>query len=295
MLNVFSLHKGSLQADFIMIKPRIFLLLCLTVLAQGCSIADKFAKNLSVAVLENNDPQIVADGLPAYLLLLDSMIVDDPEDGDMLRSAASLNSAYGLFVKEPDRQKLLADKALNYASQAICLHDNRTCQLTQQNFKEVEKLISTLDKGDITMLYTFGATWASWIQVNNSDWNAIAKIAQVKLIMSKVLQLDETFEHAGAHLYMGVLNSLLPKALGGKPELGKQHFEKAIKLSNNTNLMAKVLYAQHYARLMFDQPLHDRLLNEVLQAKASTPGMTLINTLAQKQASELLKSSTEYF
>jgi len=276
-------------------RTRLLFLLCLIIFTYGCSIADKFARNLSTAVLESNDPQIVADGLPAYLLLLDSMIVDDPEDAAMLRSAASLNNAYGIFVTDADRQKLLADKALNYAGKAICLHDQRACKLTEQNFKEVEKLINTLDQDDISMLYTFGVAWASWIQVNHSDWNAIAKIAQVKLIMSKVLQLDETFEHAGAHLYMGVLNSLLPAALGGKPELGKQHFEKAIELSNNTNLMAKVLYAQHYARLVFDQQLHDRLLNEVLQAKTSVPGLTLINTLAQKQARELLKDSAEYF
>jgi len=278
-----------------MIPARLLFILCLSILTYGCSIADKFARNLSVAVLESNDPQIVADGLPAYLLLLDSMIVDDPEDGAMLRSAASLNNAYGIFVKDADRQKLLAEKALSYAGKAICLHDQRACQLTEKNFKEVEKLVTTLGQNDISVLYTFGVAWASWIQVNHSDWNAIAKIAQVKLIMSKVLQLDETYEHAGAHLYMGVLNSLLPAALGGKPEIGKQHFEKAIKLSNNTNLMAKVLYAQHYARLVFNQQLHDRLLNEVLQAKASAPGLTLINTLAQKQARELLKDSAEYF
>jgi len=279
-----------------MINLRLLLLLSLMIFTHGCSIADQFSRNLSAAVMENNDPQTVADGLPAYLLLLDSMIIDDPEDASMLRSAASLTSAYaGIFVKDTDRQKRLADKALNYAAKAICLHDERACKLTQQNFNDVKQLLITLDKDDLRMLYTFGAAWASWIQVNHDDWNAIAKIAQVKLIMSTVLQLDETFENSGAHLYMGVLNSLLPTALGGKPEIGKQHFEKAIDLSNNTNLMAKVLYAQHYARLIFDKQLHDKLLTEVLQAKAKAPGLTLINTLAQQQARELLNSSAEYF
>ena len=44
-----------------------------------------------------------------------------------------------------------------------------------------------------------------------------------------------------------------------------------------------------------DRPLHDRLLNEVLQAPASEPGLTLNNTLAQRAARELLKSADSYF
>lgn len=279
-----------------MIYLRTLLILSLVIFTYGCSIAENFAKNLSTAVLENNDPQTVAEGLPAYLLLLDSMIIDDPEDASMLRSAASLTNAYaGVFVKDTNRQKRLTDKALRYASKALCLHDERACKLTQQNFKQLEQIVLTFDKNDIRMLYTFGVAWASWIQVNHDNWNAIANIAQVKLIMSKVLLLDETFEHAGAHLYMGVLNSLLPAALGGKPEIGKQHFEKAIALSKNTNLMAKVLYAKHYARLVFNKQLHDTLLTEVLQAKITAPGMTLINALAQQQAKALLNSSADYF
>jgi hypothetical protein len=278
-----------------MILLRCLVIFSLLIPSYGCSITQNFARNLATAVLESNDPQVVADALPAYLLLLDSMIIDDPEDASMLRSAASLNSAYGRFVKDTDRRKRLASKALQYASQALCLHDERACNLTQQNFQRVEKLLLSLGKDDISMFYTLAVSWANWIQVNSDDWNAIANIAQVKLIMSRILQLDETFEHAGAHLYMGVLNSLLPAALGGKPEIGKRHFEAAIALSNNSNLMAKVLYAQHYARLVFNQPLHDRLLTEVLQAQATAPGLTLINTLAQQQARELLNSSNEYF
>jgi len=46
---------------------------------------------------------------------------------------------------------------------------------------------------------------------------------------------------------------------------------------------------------MFDQKLHDRLLNEVLEAKTDVPGYTLSNTLAQQRAMELIKSGEEYF
>jgi hypothetical protein len=41
--------------------------------------------------------------------------------------------------------------------------------------------------------------------------------------------------------------------------------------------------------------LHDRLLNEVLQAKPKVSGMTLSNILAQNEARILLNGADDYF
>ena len=59
--------------------------------------------------------------------------------------------------------------------------------------------------------------------------------------------------------------------------------------------MAKVLYAKQFARLMFEQELHDRLLQEVLDADPYAEGLTLVNRLAQRQAAVLLAESADYF
>ena len=59
--------------------------------------------------------------------------------------------------------------------------------------------------------------------------------------------------------------------------------------------MAKVLYARQYARLVFDRELHDRLLDEVVEADPEAPGLTLGNTLAQDEARGLLTDADEYF
>ncbi len=113
--------------------------------------------------------------------------------------------------------------------------------------------------------------------------------------MQRIILLDETYQDGGVHLYLGVLATLFPPALGGKPDVGKKHFERAIELSRGRNLMVKVIYARQYARLLFKRQLHDRLLQEVISAEPGVPGYTLMNTLAQIQAKELLKSADEYF
>ena len=88
---------------------------------------------------------------------------------------------------------------------------------------------------------------------------------------------------------------MLPEASGGKPEQGRADFERVVELSNGKNLMAKVLLARSYARLIFDRELHDRLCREVIDADPVAPGLTLTNTLAQGEAEALLDSSEDYF
>jgi hypothetical protein len=47
--------------------------------------------------------------------------------------------------------------------------------------------------------------------------------------------------------------------------------------------------------MMFDQDLHDRLLEEVLAAPIEAPDRTLFNVLAKRDAAALLETSQEYF
>jgi len=278
----------------------IYIILC-TVLLSGCSFFISSAtvdmtESLSHAILNNNDLATVKAGGPAYLLMVDSMLYRDPNNESLLRAAADIYTAYtDVFVKDRLRAKKLTDKALDYALRAICVRRSDACSFQQSNFQEFEIIISKLNIKDVPDLFTLGSAWSAWIQAHREDWNAVAEISRVESIMERVVELDEFYNDGAAHLYLGVLATFLPAALGGKPDVGRQHFERALDISKNKNLMVKVLYARHYARLMFDRELHDRLLHEVLKAESDVPGYALSNTLAQQKARELLNSAKDYF
>ena len=145
------------------------------------------------------------------------------------------------------------------------------------------------------MLFALGSAWAGRIQANSSDWNAVAELPKVKSVIARVLVLDESISNGDAHLYMAVMESFLPPAMGGKPDVAKTHFESALKISDGKNLMALLLYAEKYARLIFDKELHDSLLNRLLETKINESDMTLINTIARAKAKILLGESNDYF
>lgn len=276
------------------------ILLCALVLS-GCSFflssaTVNMAENLSYAILNNNDLATVEAGAPAYLLMIDSQLHADPENEVLLRSAATIYTAYtDVFVKDKDRAKKLTNKALDYALRSICVRRSNTCSFRQSSFQEFKNVMPTLNVKDVPVLFALGSAWAAWIQAHREDWNAIAEISRVEVLMQRVVELDEFYQNGAAHLYLGVLATFLPAPMGGKPDVGRQHFERVLEISNNKNLMAKVIYAQQYARLVFDRGLHDRLLTEVLKAEPDVPGYALGNTLAQQRARELLDNADEYF
>ena len=177
----------------------------------------------------------------------------------------------------------------------MCLREKALCATLEGPFDAFSEALDKSDRGDVATVYGFGAAWAGRIQVNSGDWNAIADLPKLQALLLRVASLDPHYDNGGPFMYLGVINSIRPASLGGKPEEGKAFFDKALEFSGGKNLVVRVLYAQFYARLVFDQALHDRLLNEVLAADPVAPRLTLINVLAQRKAKALLASGKEYF
>ncbi|MCW8933514.1 MAG: TRAP transporter TatT component family protein [Gammaproteobacteria bacterium] len=299
-------------------KLKLILLLIIISSSQfltGCSLSiSNFSENITKAVKSNNDIETVKQALPAYLILLDGLIEDDPKDEDLLLASSNLMNAYAslisadieMLVNENDKnlyykkklirqQKNLTYKSLQRVSKAICIYDENLCDLTSLKYDDFYEKIKSIDEEDMNILYMLGTSWAAWLQANTDDWNAMAQLPQINLIMETVISYDESWDNGGAHMYLGVLNSFIPATLGGKPELGKSYFETAIKLTNDKNQMVKVLYAEYYARLTFDEELHEKLISEVLSFQNSPPEYILINTIALQKANALLATSKEYF
>lgn len=267
----------------------------------GCSsimssATTSLADSLTGAILNQNDPETVRQGAPAYLLLIDGLIADNPESTNLLLAGASLYSSYaGAFVEDRDRAAKLSEKGRDYGWRAMCTSDRSACKSWSAPYGEFEKVVSEMGVKELPVLYGAGAAWATWITANKSDWAAVADKARVDAMMRRVVELDDSYDEGSAYMYLGVLATILPEAMGGKPEEGRLAFERAIELSGGRNLMAKVLLAEDYARLVFNAELHDRLCREVIDADPEAPGLTLINTLAQEKARALLADSSDYF
>lgn len=271
--------------------------LAVCLVLSGCAglATQRLVSSVTSGLLNQEDPATAAQGMPAYLLMIDGLLVDHPDDNDLLVAGARLYSAYaGVFADDQARALSMSDKALRYSRRAFCDEFVKLC-LAEKDFARFSDLLAEIDRDGLPILYTYAAAWAGWIQLRSDNWLAVADLPKVEVMMRRAVALDETYDHGQAHLYLGVIHSQLSPALGGRPEIGRRHFERAMELSRGRNLIVQVEYARHYARLMFDRALHDKLLNDVLNADTKEAGLTLSNVIAQRQARELLEESSEYF
>ncbi|MDH3537841.1 MAG: TRAP transporter TatT component family protein [Gammaproteobacteria bacterium] len=276
------------------------ILLALSLLS-GCasivsSATSRMADNITLAILNQDDPATVRDGAPAYLLMIDGLIEGDPGNQSLLLAGAKLYGSYTTaFIEDEARAKRLAEKSLAYARRALCLEVAEICAAADSKFEQFTDSLAQTGPGELRVVYAFAAAWATWIRVNASDWNAVADLSKVTALFERCVEIDETYDGGGAHVYLGVIKSLMPAALGGKPEIARQHFERAIEISAGKNLMISVLMAKHYARNVFDRVLHDQLLTAVKAADVGHFGYTLSNTLAKIEADKLLVEAEAFF
>lgn len=285
-----------------------FGLFAFLILLAGCSAlasraTSNVAGNLSSAILNQDDPETVRDGAPAYLLLIDSFAQGEKPSGAMLETASALYSAYaGVFVDDPERARRLSSRARRYGEQALCQQrkpaaavDASECGWSKLTFEQITSELGALKRDDVPALYAFTVSWLVWLQAHSDDWNALADLPKVEAALERIRALDPDYQTGNVYLYLGILHTLRPPALGGQPETGREYFEQSIALSNGLDLSAKVEFARSYARLMYDRELHDRLLHEVLAADPRQDGYTLLNVLAQREAQALLASADDYF
>jgi len=125
---------------------------------------------------------------------------------------------------------------------------------------------------------------------------AMSELPRVEWMMKRALELDERYYYGGPHLFMGIWFASRPKIAGGDLKKAQEHFLKALDLGQGNFLMAYVYYANYYARKMMNKDLFTSNLQKVLETPADTsPDLVLVNTVAKKQAKELLSHVEEYF
>ena len=261
------------------------------------NVANDLASNLSLAIINQEDPQIVRDGAPAYLLLLDSLVESDPSNPVMLSSAAKLYASYGgIFVNDEIRSKRLTNKALGYSNKALCLSNKMTCLWNEQGFDEYLNTLALINKNDAELLLNHAISSLAYTRAHSSDWNAIARLPHIQAMLERYIEIAPNTEmFDSVYTYLGILSTLRPPALGGDFEKGKSYFELAIEISGGKNLSVMVEYANGYAKPLYDRELHDKLLSEVMLANPIVKGYTLTNILAQEEAVLLIESADDYF
>jgi hypothetical protein len=291
--------------DFYLRRRWVFFALFLISLPSACLPSKKVTVGATAGLLEEvarssyrqSDLRIVREGMPAYLMLMDGMIEAWPNNEQLLIAAAQSYSSFAsIFVEDQDQEyaKMLFGRGRDYAIKS--LERRGLKDPLQSPFEDFQQRLKHLGKRDVPYLFWGATCWANWIRLNLDSMEAMAEIPKVQWMMQRVLELDEGFYYGGAHLFMGIWLASRPKMAGGDLKKAQGHFLKAIDFGKGKFLMAYVYYANYYARQALDKDLFISTLQKVLETPADiSPDLTLLNTVAKREAKELLDHAEEYF
>lgn len=269
-------------------------------LSQGCAslvippMVGPVVKNLN----RQADLELVCDGAPSYLLMLDSLLISDPDNVRLLTHGTQAYTAYASLMPEcgrPERAPVLGERAREYGLRLLGTSKG-LAGASRIPLAEFSEALRSAGSGDVEKLFWGGYGWATWIGFSKGAPAAVVDLPKVEQLMLRVLALDEGFYHGGAHLFLGIYYGSRPEMLGGKPEVSRDHFERALVLGDRQFLPVLVAYAEYYARQTFDRELYVRLLEEALAFDLGrAPDLTLPNVLAKRRAKRMLAQVDDLF
>ncbi len=296
--------NGYLKSMYVQTMKKHFLFsLIFLFMLSSCSLnrliinsAGRFMEDGIQVIYQEDDLKIAEQFLANNLKMIELLLSKDPGNRRLNLIAAQGFGAFAMaFVEDedPDRATRLYQRGLAYAFQSLPKRKNFGSTIKPL---ELEALLKTYSKKDVPALFWLGYNWGSYVLQHLDDPRRLVNLSKVEMIMHRVLELDETYNFAGVHLFYGSFYAARPPILGGNPEKGREHFERNLKLTNNSFYMTKYFLARYYAVQVQDREMFDSLLNDIAELDIDKyPDIRLMNALAKQKARKLLENQDLYW
>jgi len=257
------------------------------------------ASQMSASLQEQTDPDLVRDGAPALILVLDGFATSAPDNPEILLAAANARVGYAAaFIDrtEAARARDLYARARDYGLAALS-RNARFRAAVSGPVDAFEASLADFGKADVPALYTAAMAWMSWILNSGGAMEAVAQLSRPVAMMRRVMALDPLHERGGPHLFFGIYYAVQPRGAGGDLAASRRHFEQAIAAAGEKALLPRVAFAEFFARYSLDRELFEKTLRAAVDSRDldDPPGLRLMNAVARRRAKALLPMAEEWF
>ena len=297
-------------------KP--FMTVVLLLLSAGCSIRRVAINQIGNALASggstftsDDDPELVQAAIPFGLKLYESLLAESPRHTGLLLAAAQGFTEYSYaFVdsridearaESPERADALRERARKLYIRAY-RYGMRGLEVHHPGFaaaldNDADLALQRVTRRDVPLLYWTAASRGLTISLSKTSPELIAELPLVETVVRRVAELDENF---GAGAVPEFLITLEAAHSGVKPEeqqkLMRQHFERALKLSQGKRAGTYVSFAENACVPAQNKAEFQSLLEKALAVDPDAdPDNRLANLVAQRRARWLLNHIDELF
>lgn len=298
------------------VTMRCLLLTPVLVALTGCSVrglavsglADALAQSAEVYA-RDDDPELVRDALPFALKTVEGLLLEEPENETLLLTACSGFTQYANAFIESEARALedvdysraleLRERAFRMYLRArdygLRLLELRHAGLGPRLRTEPYAAVQGLRADDTAAAFWTGAAWGGAVSTGLERPEVIADLDAVRALLGRVLELDEDFGGGAAHEAMIAIEAL-PETMGGSVAEARDHFRRAVELTEGRSAGPFVSLAVSVALPAQDRDEFEELLHRALAVdRDGVPELRLANTLAQRRARALLAQADELF
>jgi hypothetical protein len=250
------------------------------------------------AMNHETDLQLARDAMPANLKMLEGMLLEDPENRVLRLYAAEGFYGYGygfIELEDSDRAAQLYRRCYRHAR--ISLQQvGMSIDPETVSAEVLKNEVDRLGVDAVPALFWSASCLGKWIDLNRDKVTGIAGLGNAAALMQRVLELDDTYYHGGAHMFFGVYYGGRSPMLGGNFARAEEHFRHATEINNNKLLMVDMLKAEYLYRQQLDRDAFHNTLTGVIAAPDDLyPEMALPNAVAKRRAAALLEHEDDWF
>ena len=291
--------------------------LCLVVLGAGCSVKRMAVNKVGDALAgggttfaSDDDPELVKAAVPFSLKLMESLLAENPRhEGLLLATARGFTQYAYAFVQEEademeDKDLTAAEEMRSRARRLYLRARNYGLRGLDVRHKGFEKALRASPKAavnvattkDVPLLYWTAISWAAAISLSKDNPDLIAEMPCVEAMMDRALALNESFDDGAIHTYFITYEMSRPGGTGDPAARSRQHFERAVALSNGQQAGPMVSFAEAVCVQKQDLKQFESLLKQALAIDPDArPDWRLANLVVQRRAKWLLGRTDQLF
>src|SRR5215510_13525619 len=194
------------------------------------------------------------------------------------------------------RAQRLYQRGLQYGLRLLGQYHPALRQATALPLEALTMHLRRLDREAVPALFWTSFCWGGFLSVERTALETATALPLFQAMLTRLLELDETYFYGFPHLLQAVHNASFSAALGGNLSQAQYHFSRAYALSQGRLLLVPLLEAQYYAVQVQDRSLFVQRLQQLLEAPETLfPEQALLNAVAKHRAALLLRRMDELF
>jgi hypothetical protein len=187
------------------------------------------------------------------------------------------------------RAKLAYDRSVSYGLELLGKTDG--------GFKDAKKNADTInkwladnfkDKEESAILFWTGSAWLARVNLLKDEPEYVSDLFIGVAMLERSRTIDPEYMAWGATATLGAYHARSPMA---ELDESKKLLDLALEKTQRKNLGVQLNYATKYACAKVDQPLYEKMINEVLSTEDPDPNLRLVNTIAKRRAMRALSKS----